>query len=285
MSTEEHEDHEEYEDELLESSDDSEPLSHEGSEEIEGEPMEAKSEFIVEEVGASSDHRVARLQQMRNRFVDDDDLVISSNSSETLTEAPDLIICPNCSSEEVRGLKFCTQCNGRLPNPPVLEQKYNPGSIDGAVRKYVDAVKNLQSGKWSVDDYIDFLNKGLERISKLAETMAELSADNVIGEWLPEATELISDATQQWYRAVETMLIKVEDCHEDFDEEMAHYEELSDEEAEERDPPVSLEDRVRSTDFSAELEAIYQANDKMLEYLRILDSNTKSAAQVGGVSY
>ncbi len=303
MSTPEHEEHEDVEGEALESHHDSEADSHaeeealveqtedgtQDSPEAESEhasaPNELEAEFIVEEVSASGDHRVARLQKMRNQFVDDEDLVLSSNSAAAIPEAPDLIMCPNCSSEEVRGLKFCTQCNARLPNLPVIEQKYNPGSIDGAARKYVDAVRKLQTNKWSVDEYIDFLNKGLERTSKLAETMADLSADNVISDWLPEAAELISDATQQWYRAIETMLIKVEDCHEDFDEEMAHYEELSDEEAEEQDPPVSLEDRVRSTDFSPEIESIFQANDKMLEYLRILDENTKNAAQLGGVSY
>ncbi len=246
-------------------------------------PLEA--EFIIEEVGDGGDHRVARLRKMRNQFVDDEDLMVSSSVTEMVPEAPDLIVCPNCSSEEIRGLKFCTQCNARLPNLPVIEQKYNPGSIDGAARKYVDAITKLQTEEWSVEDFNDFLNKGLERVQKHAETMASLSEDNVIGEWLPEASDLMSDATQQWYRAVETMLVKIDDCHEDFDEEMAHYEELDEEELEERDPPLSLEDRVRMTDFNSEIEAIFEANNKMLEYLRILDDNTKSAAQVGGVSY
>lgn len=296
MSTPEHEEHNEIEDEALESATDSEQEPHEEeydegeseeapAEEASSTPAESEPEFIVEEANAGGHFGVTQLQKMRNRFVDDEDLVLTSTSSEIVPETPDLIVCPNCSSEEVRGLKFCTQCNARLPNLPLIPTQYNPGSIDGAARKYVDAVNNLRAEKWSVDDYIDFLNKGLERTSKLAETMADLSTDNVIGEWLPEAAELISEATQQWFRAIEAMLEKVEYCHEDFDEDMAHYEELTDEEAEEQDPPISLEDRVRATDFQPEIDSIFQANDKMLEYLRILDDNTKSAAQVGGVSY
>ena len=317
MSKPDYEEHEEVENEMLDETEESDSVEHDDDEHHghdEGDdtgtgsnverpespepPLEA--EFIVEEIGDGGESSVqarehdsdpslgyqgARLKMMRNRFVDDEDLVVSSSVTEIVPEAPDLIVCPKCSSEEVRGHNFCSQCNARLPNLPVIEQKYNPGSIDGAARKYIDAVNKLQSEEWSVDDFNDFLNKGLERVQKHAETMASLSEDNVIGEWLPDAADLMSDATQQWFRAVESMLEKVDHCHEDYDEDMAHYEELGEEELEEQDPPLSLEDRVRMTDFNPEIDAIFEANNKMLEYLRILDDNTKSAAQVGGVSY
>ena len=296
MSTSEHQ---EPDDEIFEDDDecdlsetsDSEYEHDDHFDEDEDEDDEAASseaedveEFIYEEVGVDSDHRVAQLRKLKHQF--GDELSISSHQTLSMDDAgPATIVCPNCNSEEIRGQKFCNNCNVRLPQLPPVEQKYNPGSIDGAARKYYDSIHNFQAGEISLDEFVDFLNTGLEKIRAQAESLAELSADGVIAEWLPDAAALISNATQLWYDSVEGMLLRVDDCQAEHEEEEALLEELDEEELAEREPLAPLDERVRMVDFTHELESIFKANDQMLEYLRIVDTSLKTEATVGGMEF
>ena len=295
MSTSEHQEQEEtHEDDYDDDgSDAGHPVPLEEDEdapETEGEaaadpetPEPETEEFYYEEVGVDGDHRVAQLRKLKNQFGDDMSL---TNSTLTMDDSgPSMIVCPNCNSEEIRGQKFCNQCNARLPQIPLVEQKYNPGSIDGAARKYFDTINKFHAGKTTLDDFVDFLNHGLEKVRAHAEHLADLSADGVIADWLPEAAALISNATKLWYDSVESMLIRVEDCQVEFDEEEAMLEELDEEELGEREPPIPLEDRVRMLDFTPELDSIFRSNDQMLEYLRIVDASLKTEAKVGGMQF
>lgn len=258
------------------------------NEEHEDEPVADDSdddveEFYYEEVGVDSDHRVAQLRKLKHQF--GDELSVPNQTLSMDDNGPAMIICPNCNSEEIRGQRFCNQCNARLPQLPLIEQKYNPGSIDGAARKYYDSIHHFQTGELSLDDFVEFLNNGLEKVRAHAESLAEISSDGVIAEWLPEAANLISNATQLWYDSVEGMLLKVDDCQAEFEEEEALLEELDEEELAERDPLVALEERTRTIDFTPELESIFRANDQMLEYLRIVDTSLKTEATVGGMEF
>jgi hypothetical protein len=242
-------------------------------------------EYVYEEVGVDGDHRVAQLRKLKYQFGDDMSL---TNATLTMEDSgPSLIVCPNpsCNSEEIRGQKFCSQCNARLPQLPLVEQKYNPGSIDGAARKYYDSINKFQAGHSTLDEFVDFLTHGLEKVRAHAEHLADLSADGVIADWLPEAAALISNATKLWYESVESMLIRVEDCQVEFEEEEAMLEELDEEELAEREPPIPLDDRVRMLDFTPELDSIFRSNDQMLEYLRIVDASLKTEAKVGGMQF
>jgi hypothetical protein len=247
----------------------------------------AEPEYVFEEVGVDSDHRLAQLGKIRNSVIGDDDLTLPSSGMLTMDDTgPRTIVCPNCNSEEIAGQKFCNQCNARLPQlPPVLEQKYNPGSIDGAARKYYDTITNFQAEKISLDEFIDFLNNGLEKVRAHAEHLAELSQDGVMAEWLPEAAELLSSATQLWYDSVEGMLMRVEDAQVEHEEEEALLEELDEEELAEREPLLPLEERIRMIDFTPELDSIFRSNDQMLEYLRIVDNQLKTEARQGGMQF
>lgn len=261
------------------------------------EPMEeddhpgetsAEPEYVFEEVGVDSDHRLAQLGKIRNSVIGDDDLSLPSSSSMLTMDdtGPRKIVCPNCNSEEIAGQKFCNQCNARLPQlPPVLEQKYNPGSIDGAARKYYDTITSFQAEKITLDEFVDFLSNGLEKVRAHAEHLADLSQDGVMAEWLPEAAQLISNATQLWYDSVEGMLMRVEDAQVEYEEEEALYEELDEDELAEREPLVPLDDRVRMIDFTPELDSIFRSNDQMLEYLRIVDNQLKTEARQGGMQF
>lgn len=297
MSKSEHQEQDEPEEDAFEDDleDDEERLPYEDDEDDDptlsgddGEPAAAAvaPEPEYEEVEADSDHRVARLRKLRSQFVTDGgELSLPSGMLTMEDSGPSMIVCPNCSSEEVRGQRFCTQCNARLPNIVVVEQKYNPGSIDGAARKYQDAIKKFHSETWSLDEFVEFLTKGLEKVRAHTEHLAEISADGVISEWLPEASRLIVNATQLWYDSVESMLLRVMDCQDEYEEEEAMLEELDEEEIAEREPLLPLEDRVRMIDFTPELESIFRSNDQMLDYLRILDSSLKTEAKVGGMQF
>lgn len=247
--------------------------------EVEAEPE--TQEYIYEEVGVDDDHRVAQLRKLKNQFGSDMHLPSSSLSMED--SGPALIVCPNCNSEEIRGQKFCSKCDAKLPQLPVIEQKYNPGSIDGAARKYYDNITRFQAGEISLDEFVEFLSNGLEKVRVHAEHLAELSSDGVMAEWLPHATELISNATKLWYDSVEGMLLRVEEAQADYEDEEAALEEMDEEELAEREPLVPLEDRVRMIDFQTELDDIFRSNDQMLEYLAIVDGALKAEMKTGGV--
>lgn len=261
---------------------------HEGEEEAPAHEADSEvdsevEEYIYEEVGVDDDHRVAQLRKLRNQFGSEMHLPSSSLSMDD--KGPALIVCPNCSSEEIRGQKFCSKCDARLPQLPLVEQKYNPGSIDGAARKYYDTITKFQASALSLDEFVEFLNNGLEKVRAYAEHLAELSADGVMAEWLPEASALISNATKLWYDSVEGMLMRVEDAQVEHEEEEAMLEELDEEELAEREPLMSLEERVRMVDFTPELDSIFRSNDQMLEYLAIVDASLKAEAKVGGMQF
>ena len=274
----EHEEHGEH--------DDPEHDPDEEHEHAEAEPPapepEPEPEWVYEEV-EDGDHRVAQLRKMRTQF--GPDYTLTNSNLQMEDTGPALIVCPNCNSEEVRGLKFCTHCNARLPQIVVIEQKYNPGSIDGAARKYHEAITNFHEEKLSLDEFVDFLSKGLERVRKHQEHITDLSADGVIAEWLPQANSLIENATQLWHDSVESMLVRVDDAQAEYEEEEAMLMELEEEELAEREPLVPLEERVRMIDFTPELESIFRSNDQMLEYLRILDNNLKNDRNGGGMQF
>lgn len=289
MATSEHQEQEETFDEDVEAG--LEPEEHDGQplDEEPGPAVDAtpEPEIVVEPEetteGPEDDHRVAQLRKLKHQFGDELSLTHSSLAMED--EGPALIVCPNCNSEEIRGQKFCSQCNARLPQLPVIEQRFNPGSVDGAARKYYEAITGFQNGTLSLDEFVDFLHQGLEKIRAHAENLAELSSDGVIADWLPEAASLLSNATQLWYESVDGMIVKVEECTIEYEEEEALLEELDEEELAERDPLVPLDERVRMIDFTPELESIFRSNDQMLEYLRIVDTSLKSEAQVGGMEF
>lgn len=250
---------------------------------VAAEEAEAEvEEFIYEEVGVDADHRVAQLRKLKYQF--GDEMVLTNQSLSMEDSGPALIVCPNCNSEEVRGQKFCTKCNARLPQLPLVEQKYNPGSIDGAARKYVDSINKFHSGDSTLEEFMEFLHDGLDKVRAHVENLAELSSDGVMSEWLPQASILLSEATQLWHDSVEGMLERCDQAFADFEDEEAEYEEFSEEELAEREPPMLPEDRIRSLDFTTELESIFRANDQMLEYLRIVDSR-KSEATAGGMQF
>lgn len=244
-------------------------------------------EFIYEEVGVDNDHRVAQLRKLKHQF--GDEMVLTNQTLTMEDTGPALIVCPNCNSEEVRGQKFCSKCNARLPQLPLVEQKYNPGSIDGAARKYFDAINNFHSGESTLEEFMEFLHDGLDKVRAHVENLADLSSDGVMAEWLPQASNLLSEATQLWHDSVEGMLERCDHAFVEYEEEEAEYEELSEELSEEelaeREPPMLPEDRIRSLDFTNELNAIFRANDQMLEYLRIVDASLKSEATVGGMQF
>lgn len=257
---------------------------HEGAAE-EAPPVEAEvEEFIYEEVGVDSDHRVAQLRKLKHQFGGDMSLTTSSLSMED--SGPVLIVCPNCNSEEISGQKFCSKCNAKLPQlPPVMQAKYNPGSIDGAARKYYDTITKFQNEAITLDEFVDFLSHGLEKVRAHAENLADLSADGVMAEWLPEASNSLSNATKLWYDSVEGMLMRVEDAQVEYEEEEALLDELDEEELADREPLAPLDERVRMIDFSPELDAIFRANDQMLEYLATVDRSLKAEAVGGGMQF
>lgn len=242
-----------------------------------------EQEYYLEEV--SQDHRVLQLQKMRHKFIDESGPTLTKSSLEMEDQGPSLIICPNCKSEEVRGHRFCSKCNAKLPQLALSDQKYNPGSIDGAARKYYDAVNDFHSENISLDDFIDFLSKGLEKVRSHSENMAELSSDGVIAEWLPEASALINNANQLWHDSVENMLVRIDEVQAEFEEEEEELDSLSQEELAQRKPLVSLEERVQLLDFTPELDSIFRANDMMLEYLSILDASVKNETTIGGMQF
>ncbi len=246
-------------------------------------------EFIYEEVGVDSDHRVAQLRKLKHQF--GDEMVLTNQTLTMEDTGPAMIVCPNpnCNSEEIRGQKFCSKCNARLPQLPLVEQKYNPGSIDGAARKYFDAINDFHAGESTLEEFMEFLHDGLDKVRAHVENLADLSSDGVMAEWLPQASNLLSEATQLWHDSVEAMLERCDHAFVEYEEEEAEYEELSEELSEEelaeREPPMLPEDRIRSLDFTNELNAIFRANDQMLEYLRIVDTSLKSEATVGGMQF
>lgn len=242
-----------------------------------------EEEYHLEEV--TQDHRVLQLQKLRSQVVGDNELSLPSETITIDPVGPALIVCPNCNHEEVRGQRFCSQCNARMPQIVLIEQKYNPGSIDGAARKYYDAIQNFHSGSTTLDEFVEFLNAGLDRVRSHAEHMAELASDGVMNEWLPEASALIDNATQLWQDSVESMLIRIDDIQIEHEEEEADLEDLSDEELDAHEPITPLEEKVRAIDFTHELESIFRSNDMMLEYLRILDASVKSETAVGGMQF
>jgi hypothetical protein len=261
-----------------------------GSNHLAEEELEVSSEpeamYHFEEVEGDPDHRLAQLGKIRNSVIGDDELSLPSGAMLTMDDSgPRTIVCPNCNSEEIHGQKFCSQCNARLPQLPLVEQRYNPGSIDGAARKYYDNITKFQEEKISLDEFVDFLNQGLEKVRAHAEHLAELAADGVMAEWLPEAAALLSNATQLWYDSVEGMLMRVEDAQVEYEEEEALLEQLDEEELAEREPLLSLEERVRMIDFTPELDSIFRSNDQMLEYLRIVDAQLKTEARMGGMQF
>jgi hypothetical protein len=257
-----------------------------GEEAASGTPEpEPEPEYYIEEIEVG-DHRVAQLRKLRIQGVALGDATLPSNTLEMEDSGPSLVVCPNCNSEEVRGQKFCSNCNARLPNLPLIERKYNPGSIDGAARKYHDAITRFQTEEWSLDEFVAFLTEGLEKVRSHIEHLADLSSDGVLTNWLPEASNMLSTATKTWHDSVEGMLLKIDDVQVEHDEEEADLEELEGEDLEEAQKGfLPLEERVRMLDFTAELEAIFRSNDEMLEYLAILDANLKTEASVGGMQF
>ncbi len=231
-----------------------------------------------------NDHRVARLRKLRRQFVSDEELSLPSTFAYSEIK-PQTILCPNCNSEELLGLKFCSSCDARLPNLILDHQKFNPGSVNEAVKKYQDAVTNLVNETWDLEEFVDFLNKEMERVKSISDYLSDPANQDVMSEWLPDAYAKLLVAAHLWEESTESMMVRVENCIADFDDEDALFEDLDDEEAAEREPPAPLGHRAREIDFTPDLENIVQANDQFLEYLRISEQAERNYSEVNPLEF
>ena len=237
-----------------------------------------------------TDHKLAQLRKLNTTFVTEEDLEHAATMKEH-TYYKDVevakVVCPNCQSEEKRTDKICSQCGAKLPNiTAVREEKYNPGTLNVAVKKYFNAVEMLQDGTWEAEDFIEFLFERSELSAAHIDGIMEVIEESGSSEWLPQATKLIMDSTLLLEESIDIMLGKVKFTQDEqqhleaeFDELCLQYDELleqaeEDEELEIPDPPeppLEVEERIRLINFSDELESIRRANGMMLESLRLID--------------
>lgn len=239
------------------------------------------------------DHRLGALRKFNRQFVSEKDLEIKEKPEEDPETYREVeiakVVCPNCQSEEARTQKMCGKCGARLPNITAIEEeKYNPGTMNAAVMKYVNAVKCLQDESWSVDDFEDFL---LQREALSYEHIKELVIlveESGSSEWMPEATGLLKDAVDVLADAIAAMISKVETIRdqqpmleEEYEAHLAEYEAMldEDEEYDEEPPmaPLSLEERLRMVNFQPDLDEIKRSNNMLLKTLKEIDKFQKKA--------
>lgn len=247
---------------------------------------EKKDEEPEPEPEDDSDHRVAQLRKLRKQFVKKEDLDLKPGSGEQQVFAEAevaIVICPNCQSEEPRTQKMCGECGAKLPNiTAIQEEKYNPGTLNQAVMKYVNGVKNLKNGEWDADQFRDFLDQRRQLVEEQVDGLYELLEECGSEEWLPDATKLIYESTQVLEESISTMLVKVDETEQLQATLEMEYDELleacaEDEEAEPPDPPLTMDERIRGVDFTPEIDEIKRANGMMLETLKLIDKFQKKA--------
>lgn len=287
-----------YEDDELEPIEDSEEASSETPDE---ESAEDKPEAEPAPPEEDTDHRLANLRKLNTTFVTEKDLEVSAKKSdepEVYKETKvELVICPNCQSEEPRSGKMCGKCGAKLPKLVVSEEKYNPGTLNVAVLKYFDAVKNLQSKKWDAEEFNDFLLERIAISEAHIDGLHELMEESGSQEWLPKATQLIKESTLLLEDAITAMLDKVEETRAEqayldaeFDQLLADYEDLADDEELDEIPeppeaPLPVDERIRMLDFKEDLESIKKANGMMLNTLKLIDEFQKRANDDLNVSF
>lgn len=217
-----------------------------------------------------TDHRVAQLRKLNKTFVKKSDLEVKKGAGDAVVykdTVVQVVVCPNCQSEEPRTQKICSQCGAKLPNiTAVEEEKYNPGTLNVAVLKYYDAVKKLRAESWSVDEFVDFLHERQELSQAHVDGIHEVIDECGSEEWMPDATKLIRDAMDLLEVAIERMIVKVNDA-------VAEHVEV---EEDNPDAPT-LEEKILEIDFTPDLEDIKKSNGMMLDTLKKIDEFQKQA--------
>ena len=250
-------------------------------------PTEPEPEGKPEE---DTDHKLAQLRKLNTTFVTEEDLEHAATMKEH-TYYKDVevakVVCPNCQSEEKRTDKICSKCGAKLPNiTSVREEKYNPGTLNVAVKKYYNAVEMLQDGTWEAEDFIEFLFERSELSAAHIDGIMEVIEESGSSEWLPQATKLIMDSTLLLEESIDIMLGKVKFTQDEqqhleaeYDELCLQYDDLLEQAEEDEEieipeppePPLEVEERVKMINFADELESIRRANGMMLESLRLID--------------
>lgn len=273
-----------YEDDDFEDDDYEEPVVEEQAATMAAN--EQPAEEPEQEPEDESDHRVAQLRKFRQQFVSDKDLEVSATQTdETVYREVEVakVLCPNCQAEQPRTDKICSNCGAKLPNITAIEEeKYNPGTMNSAVMKYVNAVKLLKEGKSSIDEFEDFLHEREQLSQTHIDGIIEIVEESGASEWLPDVTKLLLDSTGMLEDAIANMIIKVETARDqqpmleaDYDAQLADYEAILD--AGEEDPgdppmpPQPLVKRIKDMDFDPELNEIKKSNDLLLETLKMID--------------
>ena len=301
LDDEEYYDDEEYDEHYDEEYDDFEDDDYEDEQlkpkEAAVAPTESKSESeeadSEEEDEEDLDHRVAQLRKLNKTFVSEKDLDIKVDPDKKVEVFKETqvqkVVCPNCQSEETRGQKICAQCGAKLPKLLVEEEKYNPGTLNKAVMKYYDAVRQLRAETWSIEQFTDFLHDRYDLSKAQIDGLHELIEECGSQEWLPGATSLIKESTDLLETAILIMIDKVNETvagHVDFDPDDYPLEDakgnpidypFEDEDGNTIEFPMTLEDRILEIDFQPELEDIKRANGMMLETLKKIDDFQKQA--------
>lgn len=254
------------------------------------DPPPAPEEEEEEVPSEDADHRVAQLRKLRQQFVSDKDLEIKAlpTGQEVYRETEIAkVVCPNCQSEEPRTDKICSNCGAKLPNlTAVEEERYNPGTMNVAVLKYVNAVKKLKDGAWSVDEFEDFLHEREQLSQSHIDGLIELVEESGAAEWLPDATKFLLDSTGMLEDAIANMIMKIENLRDqqpnleaEFEAQRAEFESLlRDGKVKKSDaprPPIPLDQRVRELNFDPDLDEINRSNELLLNTLKLIDKFQK----------
>jgi hypothetical protein len=263
--------------------------------ENDSEPEEEEEEPDPEEDEDDLDHRVAQLRKLNKTFVSKEDLNIKvdpDKKTEVFEQTQiKKVVCPNCQSEETRGQKICAQCGAKLPILLVEEEKYNPGTLNKAVMKYYDAVRQLRAETWTIDQFLDFLHDRYDLSKAQIDGLRDLIDECNSEEWLPDATKLIKDSTDKLETSILIMIDKVNEIvagHVDFDPDDYPLEDadgnpvdypFEDEDGNIIEFPMTLEDKILEIDFEPELEEIKRANEMMRQTLKKIDDFQKQAQE------
>lgn len=259
------------------------------------DPGAASAQAEEEEDDEELDHRVAQLRKLRKTFVTEKDLEIKAGPTNQADIFKDVeikkVVCPNCQSEELRTQKICAQCGAKLPKLLVEEEKYNPGTLNKAVLKYYDAVRQLRSEAWTIEQFLDFLHDRYDLSKAQIDGLHELIEECGSQEWLPDATKLIFESTDTLETAILVMIDKINEAvngHVDFDPDDYPLEDadgnlieypFEDEDGNMIEFPLTLEEKILEIDFQPELEDIKRANGMMLNTLKLIDAFQKQAQE------
>lgn len=237
------------------------------------------------------DHRVAQLRKLRQQFVADKDMEVKAGPAPEVFREIEVakVVCPNCQSEEARTDKICSKCGAKLPNITAIEEeRYNPGTMNVAVMKYVNAVKKLKEGAWDIDEFEDFLHEREQLSQAHIDGLIELIEESGAAEWLPDATKFLLDSTGMLEDAIANMIMKVEQVRDqqptleaEYAAQLAEFESLLDagkvKRADAPVPPSSIEERITLVNFNPELDDINRSNDLLLNTLRLIDKFQKES--------